>query len=211
MGSVYVVLNEVDEEATFHCEALAGRFPSARRIDVPAGERFDPDEASAVVLTGSTAGVYERDRRTWIDEEIELVRRLAERRIPILGVCFGHQLVNVAFGGSVEAGEMTAGLVESELDSRALFRGVNPPVPALHGDRVTETGRGLTPIAAADHAEIFATVHRDLPIWTVQFHPEIDGGVSEALADFDWGMNGFSWEEVTADRVFENFERLVAE
>ena len=248
-SSVSVILNEVDDEATFHCEALADRFPDARRIDYPAGERLDPTDADAVVLTGSTAGVYERDDHPWIDEEIELIRTLVEQGIPILGVCFGHQIVNVALGGSVDPGEMTAGLVEVELADRPLFEGVGsarrnaprngrvardyvprtiragkarektgseatretkrePAVPALHGDRVTEMGDGLDRIAAADHAAIFGTAHRERPVWTVQFHPELDADLTDELAAFDWQMNGFSWAEVSAHRVFENFRHL---
>ncbi|MFT4946916.1 MAG: GMP synthase (glutamine-hydrolyzing) [Natronomonas sp.] len=207
--SICVVLNEVDDDATFHCDALAERFPDARRIDYPAGERFDPADADAVVLTGSTAGVYEREDRPWIDEEIELVRRLRDRSVPTLGVCFGHQIVNVALGGSVEAGEMTAGLVTADLTAHPLFEGVGPAFPALHGDRVTEMGDGLRRIAAADHAAIFGTAHRNRPVWTVQFHPEIDASLTDALAAYDWQMNGFSWADVTADQVVRNFMRLL--
>ncbi|WP_336325660.1 type 1 glutamine amidotransferase [Halovenus sp. HT40] len=207
-SSVAVVLNEVDEEATFHCEALADRFPDARRIDYPAGERLDPTGADAVVLTGSTAGVYERHEHPWIDDEIELIRTLVEREIPTLGVCFGHQVVNVALGGSVDPGEMTAGLVSADLADRPLFEGVGPAVPALHGDRVTEMGEGLNRIAAAEHAEIFGTAHRERPVWTVQFHPELDADLTDELAAFDWQTNGFSWAEVSAHRVFENFRRV---
>ncbi|MXR51835.1 type 1 glutamine amidotransferase [Halovenus sp. WSH3] len=204
--SVYVVLNEVDDDATFHCDALAEEFPGARTVDFPAGERFDPDDADAVVLTGSTAGVYERDQHPWIDEEIELIRRLVAEGVPTLGVCFGHQIVNVALGGGVRSGTMTAGLVEAELADQPLFEGVDPVVPALHGDRVTESGDGLERIASAEHAEVFGTAHRERPVWTVQFHPEISAEQTESLRRFGWEMNGFSWAEVTADRLFRNFE-----
>ena len=108
--SVYVVTNEIDDDATFHCAALAAQFPAAETVDFPAGERFDPADADAVVLSGSTAGVYERDDQPWIDEEIDLIRTLVAEGIPTLAVCFGHQIVNVALGGSVDPGEMTAGL-----------------------------------------------------------------------------------------------------
>ncbi len=207
-GSLFILANEVDDDANFHCEALADHFPSAERLDFPAGERFDPESADAVVLTGSTAGVYERDCRPWIDDEIALVRQLCEQGIPTLGVCFGHQLVNVAFGGTVTAGEMTAGLVEAELADHPLFAGVNSVVPALHGDRVTTAGDDLDRIASAPHAEIFGTTHPERPLWTVQFHPEFDASTAAALSAFNWSMNGYSWADVTAARVFRNFEQL---
>lgn len=99
--AVYVVRNEVDPDCEYHCDALAARFPTATEVDFVAGER-PPDDADAVVLTGSTAGVYETDRHGWIAEQEALVRDLVEREVPTLGVCFGHQVVNAALGGTVE-------------------------------------------------------------------------------------------------------------
>lgn len=205
-----VVRNEVDPDATFHCDALASEFSYAEEIDFPAGERFDLETAAAVVLTGSTAGVYETETHPWIEEEKALVRELCSAGIPTLGVCFGHQVVNAALGGSVEAGEMTAGLVAADLADIPLFSGVEPVVPALHGDVVTEAGENLDVTATTDHAPVFGTRHADAPLWTVQFHPEFDQSLESPLAAYDWDNGEYSFADVTAKRVFENFTHLAA-
>ncbi|OYR54303.1 type 1 glutamine amidotransferase [Halorubrum halodurans] len=210
--TLFVVRNEPNPEREYHCDALASWFPEATEIDFVAGDRVPIDEADGVVLTGSTAGVYEAEDRPWIAEEEALVRELVEREIPTLGVCFGHQVVNSALGGTVEQVGTTHALVETDLDDDPLFDGVDPVVVALHGDAVTELGDGLEVIASADHARIFGTRHRTAPLWTVQFHPEIEADHREAIREAGgWDEREFSFADVTPGRVFENFERLVAE
>lgn len=170
-------------------------------------ERFD-----GVVLSGSTAGVYERDEYPWMDEQMTLVRELVEREIPTLGVCFGHQLVNDALGGRVEHRGLTNELVRADLAADPLFEGVNDVIPAVHGDHVVECGDGMESIASAPHAENFATRHRDAPVWTVQYHPEFtDRSLGRIEADFGWRDNDLSFADVNVEETFRNFERLASE
>ena len=212
--TVYVVRNEPDPDSQYHCDALASWFPAATEVDFVAGDEVPldgPDGADGVVLSGSTAGVYEADSRPWIDDQMALVRALVNRGVPTLGVCFGHQVANAALGGTVEEIGTTADLVAADLDDDPIFDGVEPVVVSLHGDAVTEVGEGLEVIASADHARVFGTRHRTAPLWTVQFHPEITADHRERLAEtFDWSPEA-AFEDVTPGRVFENFERLVAE
>lgn len=209
---IYVVHNEVDPGSNYHCEALSGCFPEAESIDYPAGERVPLSRADGVVLSGSTAGVYEADTHCWIREQEALVRELVSREIPTLGVCFGHQIVNTALGGTVEHLGTEAALVEVQLTDTDLFVGLDPVVVSLHGDQVIEVGTGLEVIAAADHAPVFGTRHRTAPMWTVQFHPEITVDLRDRLsADFDWDERGYDFESVVGDPVFENFNRFVTE
>ena len=208
---MYVVRNEVDPDYEYHCDALAARVPAADEVDFPDGERVPLEDADGVVLTGSTAGVYEADHHPWITEQEALARELVAAEVPTLGVCFGHQLVNDALGGRVEHRGMRAGLVEAAFDDDPLFEGVSPVVPAIHGDVVVETGAELDPVARVreyDYAA-FATRHRTAPVWTVQFHPEIGAEHEPRLADaFDWQQNGHAFADVTGERLAENFRRL---
>ena len=209
-SKLYVVRNEVDADCEYHCDALAAAFPTAEEVDFVAGERVPVDEAEGVVLTGSTAAVYEAESRPWIAEQEALVRDLVEREVPTLGVCFGHQVANAALGGSVRAVGTTAALVEATLDDDPLFEGVDPVVVSLHGDAVTDPGEGMEVIASAPHASVFGTRHRTAPLWTVQFHPEITAAHRDRLdEEFEWDSRGHSFDEVTAGRVFENFRALV--
>lgn len=208
---IYVVRNEVDPACEYHCDAVAARFPSPEEVDFVGDEQVPLDQADGIVLTGSTAAVYEARRHSWIPKQEALVREIVEREIPTLGVCFGHQVANSALGGTVENVGTTAKLVEVTLDDDPLFDGVSPVVVSLHGDAVTERGEGMELIASADHARVFGTRHRTAPLWTVQFHPEItDSHRDHLVSDFGWQPEQFTFDDVTPGRVFENFESLVA-
>lgn len=205
---------EVDPGCAYHCDALAERVPEADEYDLTArGADGALDGVNAAVITGSTVGVYEDDEHDWIEDARSVVRGLVGRGIPTLGVCFGHQLVNDALGGTVEHQGVRAGLVTAEFDADPLFEGVPPVVTAIHGDVVVEAGDGMEPIASVvDYPyPLFATRHRTAPVWTVQFHPELTAEHRERLvADFGWEGEDRSFEEVDGDRVFENF-RVLAE
>ncbi|WP_121821738.1 type 1 glutamine amidotransferase [Halostella salina] len=210
--TLYVVRNEVDADCEYHCDALVSHFPDAEAVDFAAGERFEPADADAVVLTGSTAGVYEAGDRPWIDDQAALVRELVDLSVPTLGVCFGHQIANAALGGTVERVGTTARLVEADLDEDPLFEAVESVVPAVHGDAVTEPGEGMEVIASAPHADAFGTRHRNAPLWTVQFHPEFGAEHRDRLVDdFGWERTALSFADATTDRVFENFRALATE
>ncbi|WP_265109265.1 type 1 glutamine amidotransferase [Halosolutus halophilus] len=208
--TILVVHNEIDDDYDYHALALADHFPGCLECDFPAGERPDLEGVDGVVLTGSTAGVYEVEDEPWIADQGELVHELVERRIPTLGVCFGHQIANAALGGRVERVGTTHRLVGIELADDPLFDGVEPIVPAVHGDVVLEPGDDMDVIATTDYYPHFGTKHRVAPLWTVQFHPEFTSDFHEEIeADFGWTETAHSYENVTAHRVFDNFVSLV--
>lgn len=208
---IVVLRNEVDAEHEYHCDALGACFPDAVELDYVRGERPELDAVDGVVLTGSTAGVYDAEDHPWMREEMALVRELRDRELPTLGVCFGHQLVNAALGGRVDAVDTTAGLVHANLDPDPLFDGVEPVVPAVHGDKVTTPGDGLGVVASTDYYDAFATRHRAAPLWSTQFHPEFTAAHRSRIERaYGWTANGYSFADVNATRVYENFRRLVA-
>jgi GMP synthase (glutamine-hydrolysing) len=209
---VVVCRNEVDPEHDYHCDALVASLPGAVDLDYAAGERPNLDDADAVVLTGSTAGVYEADDHPWMRSQMALVETLVEREIPTLAVCFGHQLVNAALGGDVEAVDATARLVDVEFADDPLFDGVSPVVPAVHGDKVTRHAPEMAVVASTDYYEAFGTRHRTAPLWSVQFHPEFTAAHRDRLAaDFGWRDGDHSFRDVNAGRVYANFTRIVAD
>jgi len=202
--------NEPDDRYDYFVEALLSHLPDARVHDYPAaGGRPSLAGVDAVVLTGSTAGVYEADRRPWIDDAADFVADLVDAGVPTLGVCFGHQLVNAALGGRVEHRGTTARLVDVDLGATPLFDGVGATIPAVHGDRVVAPGDGMRVVASADYYEAFATAHREAPVWTVQYHPEFTADLLPRVrAAFGWTDTDRSFEDVTAVRTFGNFLRL---
>jgi anthranilate synthase/aminodeoxychorismate synthase-like glutamine amidotransferase len=115
---------------------------------------------------------------------LDLIRKLCGldggpvHRVPILGVCLGHQSIGQAFGGRVvRAPEPVHGKPEEIVHDRsALFRGVPQPLVAgrYHSLVVADRGlpRDLVISARTRDGVVMALRHRALPVFGVQFHPE---------------------------------------
>ena len=108
---------------------------------------------------------------------VPLIRRFAGR-MPILGVCLGHQAIGQAFGARViRAQRVMHGKLSSIVhDERGVFTGVPTPFNATRYHSLAIERESLPPVlditATADDGEIMAVRHRDLPVEGVQFHPE---------------------------------------
>jgi len=105
----------------------------------------------------------------------EVVQRLAGR-VPILGVCLGHQVIVAAFGGEVGAARA---LVHGKAttvhhNGLGLYAGLEQDFPAgrYHSLAATSVPDILEVTATAPDGEVMAVRHRELPIDGVQFHPE---------------------------------------
>lgn len=109
---------------------------------------------------------------------VEIVALAAERRMPLLGVCLGHQAIGAAFGTEVsEAPELMHGMVSAVIhDGSALFDGIESPfdVGRYHSLALAEVElpAALRVTARTSSGTVMAMAHRDLPIQGVQFHPE---------------------------------------
>jgi len=176
-------------------------------VDEPAEP--DLDRYDGVVISGSTASAYDESEADWIDPQERLVRRCVEADVPLLGICFGHQLVNQALGGRVEADRRRATFVEmTRLADDAVLEGVNEVVPVLHADLVVERGTGMVTTASTDYNENFCTRHESAPVWSVQFHPEFTERVADRSSD--WSPGAHSFADCNADSVLTNFAELCA-
>jgi len=106
---------------------------------------------------------------------IELVRLAATARVPLLGVCLGHQAMVEAFGGVVgPAGEVVHGKTSRvRHEGGPLFEGVPSPFPVgrYHSLAATVVPDSLATIAGTDR-QVMAVAHRTAPQFGVQFHPE---------------------------------------
>jgi GMP synthase (glutamine-hydrolysing) len=163
------------------------------------GYRFDivhahqgvklPEDVSgydAVMMTGSPASVTQLE--PWMERAAAFMVEAAERDIPVLGVCFGHQLLAHAYGGRVVRNPLgrEIGTVEVELTAQGqadpLFRGVPRrfAVQATHEDLVPETPEGTVALAGNANTAIQALAFRPCSRG-VQFHPEIQPDTMRAL------------------------------
>lgn len=205
---ILVLDNEIKPDYRVLGPEIARLLPDAEyHVIVDEPDHPPVDEFDGVVLSGSTDSVYD-DHDPWFDAELELIDRCIDAEIPLLGVCYGHQIVNYALGGDVERDHRRATfveLLEYDQSEAGVLTGVDPVVPVLHGDLVTELGEGMESVARTDYDDNFCSRHRDAPVWTVQFHPEYTAVLSEEVSDWDPGDHSF--DEVTAARVFDNFAR----
>jgi GMP synthase (glutamine-hydrolysing) len=217
---ILVLETEVDPDGRYfvpeirrHLEAADATVQAHPYADT--GGRPDAlEDADAVVVSGSTAGVYETDTYPWMDDLRAVARELRDDRVPTLGICFGHQLLNDAFGGTVEHRGDRTGIETVRFGDDPLFDGVGPRVPLVHGDVVTELGDGMVPIADADYHDYVATRHRNAPVWTVQYHPELTARLLPRIdRDFGWPEtpDDRDFDDVSVERTLTNFVGLAGE
>lgn len=169
--------------------------------------KISADEVRAInpigiVLSGGPNSVYE-DGSFAIDPEI------LELGIPILGICYGMQLITQTLGGKVvpadEAGSREYGQAPLTHDTTSPLFGQTPEeqlVLMSHGDAVTEIPDGFVRTAVSADCPFAAIENPDKNIYGIQFHPEVRHSVygTDLLKNFavticgarqDWSMDNF--------------------
>lgn len=186
-------------ELRVHSELWANR-------DVAVRIKNDSDVVG-VILSGGPNSVYGEGAPS-VD------RSLFELGIPVLGICYGMQLMAHLLGGSIHASnEREYGRQTLAVDNpkAALFQNTAPEFPVFmsHGDRVETLGEWFEADASSQNCPFAAIHHRLLPLYAIQFHPEVVhtqyGNV--ILANFlelcgcrrDWKMESIAQAEV--DRI----------
>lgn len=154
---------------------VLGAKPEVRRNDEITAEEAEAMQPDAVVVspgpcTPAEAGV-----------SVALVRRLSGR-VPILGVCLGHQAIGAAFGGRVvRAPRVMHGKVsEIEHSGAGIFEGVSSSFAATRYHSLVVAEEGLPPVLSVvawsvepgGPRVIQGLKHREHETWGVQFHPE---------------------------------------
>ncbi|MGE7624334.1 glutamine-hydrolyzing GMP synthase [Viridibacillus sp. NPDC096237] len=162
-------------------------------------EELKAMNATGIIFSGGPNSVYD-ENAFHIDEEI------FNLGLPILGICYGMQLMTHALGGKVEkAAHREYGKAEIQvLNDNALF-GELPKEQVVwmsHGDLVTVTPEGFETIATSASCPIAAMANAERKFYAVQFHPEVRHSVygNDLLRQFvfdvcnakgDWSMESF--------------------
>jgi para-aminobenzoate synthetase component II len=145
------------------------------RTVVRRNDEVDLDELDDVdgVLVSPGPGTPER-----AGSSIEVIRRSAQRSLPLLGVCLGHQAIGVAWGGVVEhAPELLHGKTSLvHHDGTGVLAGLRSPFVATRyhslAIRPDTMPAELEVTGRTESGVVMAVRHRELPIDGVQFHPE---------------------------------------
>lgn len=135
-----------------------------------------PDAADGWLVSGSRFGAYEA--HDWIPPLEEFIRASIETARPIVGICFGHQIIAQALGGTVEKFQGGWNVGRQIYD----FGGVELPLNAWHQDQVIDLPEGATRIASSATCLNAAILYGDRAL-TVQPHPEFGPEIVEILAE----------------------------
>jgi GMP synthase (glutamine-hydrolysing) len=133
-----------------------------------------PDAADGWLITGSKHGAYED--HPWIPPLEDLIRAIHASGRPLVGVCFGHQIIAQAMGGTVEkfGGGWSVGRTEYMLEGQKVA------LNAWHQDQVTEVPEGARVVGSSDFCANAMLAYGD-NIWTIQAHPEFNSDFIDGL------------------------------
>jgi len=149
-------------ECRVYCEMLPWDAPS---------DELDALDPSGFILSGGPMSVYD-------DGAPPLVRRVLEGGVPVLGICYGMQLLGHHLGGRVaRAVAREYGLAKVTIDriESPLFAGIDSPLDVWmsHGDRIEVQPPGFVVLAHSDSSPVAAMADEGRRLYGLQFHPEV--------------------------------------
>ena len=189
MSLILIQVRDLDDQMISHEKSCISRRVNnvPFRVHNAIGEELTPeilDGASAMIIGGSGEyGVHDEASKAWMPRLRGVLEEALKRGIPGFGVCFGHQLLGLHLGGTVETSPEHAeiGTVEFELTDA----GANDPVfgklprrftgQTGHSDSVTEIPKGVSCLAESDKLANQAFRVDGLPFFSAQFHPDLLG------------------------------------
>ncbi len=156
-------------------EAPGVRMTTWRPDREPVPELGDVD---AALVLGAAINVHQADEHPWLDREIAVITELGARRVPILGVCLGAQLLAQAAGGSVRrSAQPEIGWYDVELEGAAADDPVVGALPARFTSFQWHSYEAVPPpgavVLARSAHSLQAYRLADAPAWAIQFHAEV--------------------------------------
>jgi GMP synthase (glutamine-hydrolysing) len=210
---------EVDATLTVY-NANEGEMPPPIGDPEPVRTPNGPIQSfDGVIISGSQSSVY--DDRPWIQELSRWVEGAIADNMPILGVCWGHQLLAQVLGGTVKGGSYELGYVQvTQEKDDPIWNGIPNPftVFATHSDHVVALPSDAT-LLAANETGVQAFRHEQ--VYAVQFHPEYDLRTAKAMIhskdlperEVQTALDTCTEENVEAaqpaKQIFDNFLRHV--
>ncbi|MHA2940422.1 glutamine amidotransferase-related protein [Vibrio sp. RC27] len=134
----------------------------------------DIDQCEGYIITGSVHDSYADE--LWINELASWIRRCDQQGKPLVGICFGHQIINIALGGVVEKSTKGWGIgmsVNKVLQTKTWMKPKKTSINVLvsHQDQIIESPNDMVHIASSDFCPHYMLA-KDDHILTIQGHPE---------------------------------------
>jgi GMP synthase-like glutamine amidotransferase len=167
------LLSKADESLRFDAVALVdGETPP------------DPATCDAALITGSPSGVY--DSTPWMDPLRGFIREAFAKGTPMVGVCFGHQIIADAMGGDVRKSEKGWGVGRHTyeiVDRRDWMTdaGASVSLSVSHQDQVITPPAGAVTLARSAHTDHAMLAYTSAPVISLQGHPEFSDSFVSAL------------------------------
>lgn len=159
-------------------------------VSIPAGEALpDPRQLEAILITGAAAGVY--DGLDWIAPLEDFVRTAHGNRIPMAGICFGHQLIAQALGGVVRQSEKGWGIgrhVYRLARDNGLIDGEQVAIACSHQDQVIEAPRDARTFLSSQFTPHAGLLYANGTTLSVQPHPEFDADFAHVCCELREGQ-----------------------
>ena len=172
--------------------------------DIPAS----PHEADAWIITGSRHGVY--DPLPWIEPLKDFLRTAHAAKVPMVGICFGHQILAEALGGKVVKSDRGwgAGVHTYDIEAREPWMSgdrATVDIHAMHQDQVIEKPADARVIASSKFCDYAGLAYGDHAI-SMQPHPEFDAAFQDDIITV---RRGSVIPEDVADRALGTLENGV--
>lgn len=158
--------------------------------DVRTGRLPELGQHSAYLITGSASGVYDGD--PWIEPLKDFIQQLSGR-VPLVGICFGHQIMAEAYGGRVARSPKGwgVGLHSYDIKRRAAWmnsdREPTMSIPVSHQDQIVDLPRDATVLAASEFTPFAVLEYPQRRAISFQGHPEFSPEYASALIDLRRG------------------------
>jgi GMP synthase-like glutamine amidotransferase len=180
----------------------------------------------AVICAGGEYRPNEFELPIFKAERVRIMEAL-DARVPILGICLGHQLLAYWLGGKVVRGKWEIGWLpvtaNQEGQSDPLLDGLDQTFHAFlwHGDQISRLPEEAILLASSELCRVQAYRLRDRLVWGVQFNPQYDPQIAETLVRNTGWLTKYGWDpdeiiatgyahyDDLADKIFGNFFQAV--
>src|SRR5687767_3955535 len=202
-GSQYTqVIARRIREGNVYCTILPFNTPARVISDL------DP---KGLVLSGGPASVYAPDAP-------HPDKRIFQLGVPVLGICYGLQLMAHFLGGKVEPGqkrEYGKGTLTIKDPTCALFANLPTELQIWnsHGDKLTKLPKGFSPVAVSDNSPFAAVEDRSRRFYGIQFHPDVAHTPRgrEIIGNFVHGICGCGKEWTMRNYVDQSVDEIRAQ